>query len=141
MTIEVLVDSAIAAGIVPLNVKATVSFAIASNRPGLMKVASGIIEGHLRDSIALLKRVQSVAAEPNARQAQQEMTVGVEQSGQDSKTRAAGIRAQVEAERRKIGMLALRYKAEIVTPDALALARNELLAGALASTKPGAGPK
>ena len=69
ITIEVAVDSAIAAGIVPLNVKATVSFAIASNELGrshavtrisaiasdrekLMKVASDIIEGHLRDSIA-----------------------------------------------------------------------------------------
>jgi hypothetical protein len=69
ITIEVTVDSAIAAGIVPLNVKATVSFAIASNDLGrshavtriltlaanknnLMKVASDIIEGHLRDSIA-----------------------------------------------------------------------------------------
>ena len=69
ITIEVMVDSAIAAGIVPLNVKATVSFAIASNeagrnhavtrissiaadKAGLMKVASDIIEGHLRDSIA-----------------------------------------------------------------------------------------
>jgi uncharacterized membrane protein YqiK len=234
MTIEVLVDSAIAAGIVPLNVKATVSFAIASNevgrghavtriftiaadRAGLMKVASGIIEGHLRDSIAsmtpeqvmkdkdilvakminvckgdleniglgittmniadvddhrlpgvaepdlyiaLLKRVQSVAAETNARQAQAEakaasaeqsearraetevkslrneleslkaetrvrvkqaqqaMSVGVEQAVQDSKARAAGIRGEVEAERRMIEMLQLRYKAEIVTPAA-----------------------
>ena len=68
-TIEVTVDSAIAAGVVPLNVKATVSFAIASNEAGrgravtrvlslaedgdrLRKVASDIIEGHLRDSIA-----------------------------------------------------------------------------------------
>jgi uncharacterized membrane protein YqiK len=249
MTIEVLVDSAIAAGIVPLNVKATVSFAIASNevgrghavtrifaiasdRPGLMKVASGIIEGHLRDSIAsmtpeqvmkdkdvlvakminvckgdleniglgittmniadvddhrlpgvaepdlyiaLLKRVQSVAAETNARQAQaeakaasaeqsearraetevksllnelekvkaetrvgvkqaqQEMTVGVEQAGQDSKARAAGIRAQIEAERRKIEMLELRYKAEIVTPAAAEAERMVLDAKAQAA--------
>ncbi len=69
VTIEVVVDSAIAAGIVPLNVKATVSFAIASNEAGrnhavtrilslaanrdnLQRVASDIIEGHLRDSIA-----------------------------------------------------------------------------------------
>jgi len=69
MTIEVVVDSAIAAGIVPLNVKATVSFAIASNEAGrshavtrildlasnrenLTKIAGDIIEGHLRDSIA-----------------------------------------------------------------------------------------
>jgi hypothetical protein len=69
MTIEVPVDSAIAVGVVPLNVKATVSFAIASNelgrshavtrvlslaseRQNLLKVASDIIEGHLRDSIA-----------------------------------------------------------------------------------------
>jgi hypothetical protein len=70
-TIEVVVDSAIAEGIVPLNVKATVSFAIASNEGGrkraatrilhltdnwdsLCKVASDIIEGHLRDSIATM---------------------------------------------------------------------------------------
>jgi flotillin len=68
-TIEVPVESAIAMGVVPLNVKATVSFAIASNEAGrtravtrilsiakdgdrLRKVASDIIEGHLRDSIA-----------------------------------------------------------------------------------------
>ena len=68
-TIEVKVESAIASGVVPLNVKATVSFAIASNEAGriravtrilsmakdwerLRKVASDIIEGHLRDSIA-----------------------------------------------------------------------------------------
>ncbi len=68
-TIEVKVESAIAAGIVPLNVKATVSFAIASNEAGrnravtrilqiaknwetLRHIASDIIEGHLRDSIA-----------------------------------------------------------------------------------------
>ncbi len=69
ITIEVVVDSAIAAGIVPLNVKATVSFAIASNEAGrnhavtrilslsesreeLQRVAKDIIEGHLRDSLA-----------------------------------------------------------------------------------------
>ena len=68
-TIDVVVDSAIAARIIPLNVKATVSFAIASNEGGriravtrilsiaknvdnLRKVASDIIEGHLRDAIA-----------------------------------------------------------------------------------------
>ncbi len=68
-TIEVIVESAIAAGIVPLNVKSTVSFTIASNEAGrnravtrilemtqdpaeLRKVASSIIEGHLRDAIA-----------------------------------------------------------------------------------------
>ena len=33
-TIEVIVDSAIAEGVVPLNVKATVSFAISSNEAG-----------------------------------------------------------------------------------------------------------
>jgi len=71
ITIEVMVDSAIAAGIVPLNVKSTVSFAIASNEVGrshavtrilgiaadrenLKSVASDIIEGHLRDSIATM---------------------------------------------------------------------------------------
>jgi uncharacterized membrane protein YqiK len=69
ITIEVVVDSAIAAGIVPLNVKATVSFAIAGTETGrshavtrilriagdreyLAKIAGDIIEGHLRDSIA-----------------------------------------------------------------------------------------
>ena len=69
ITIEVVVDSAIAAGIVPLNVKATVSFAIAGNESGrsyavtrilnlasdrgeLAKIAGDIIEGHLRDYIA-----------------------------------------------------------------------------------------
>jgi regulator of protease activity HflC (stomatin/prohibitin superfamily) len=69
ITIEVVVDSAIAAGIVPLNVKATVSFAIAGNEAGrshavtrildlaadrdnLTRIAGDIIEGHLRDSIA-----------------------------------------------------------------------------------------
>ena len=68
-TVEVGVDSAIASGVVPLNVKATVSFAIASNEAGrsraatrilslaedweeLRITASDIIEGHLRDSIA-----------------------------------------------------------------------------------------
>ncbi len=68
-TIEVMVDSAIASGVVPLNVKATVSFAIASNETGrnravtrimglantpdvLQTTASSIIEGHLRDAIA-----------------------------------------------------------------------------------------
>ncbi len=68
-TIEVVVESAIASGIVPLNVKATVSFTIASNETGrnravtrvlemtqdpneLRNVASSIIEGHLRDAIA-----------------------------------------------------------------------------------------
>ena len=68
-TIEVMVDSAIAAGVVPLNVKATVSFAIASNEtvrnravtrimglantPDVLQTtASSIIEGHLRDAIA-----------------------------------------------------------------------------------------
>jgi len=69
ITIEVVVESAIAAGIVPLNVKATISFAIAGNESGrsyavtrilnlasdrkqLAKIAGDIIEGHLRDSIA-----------------------------------------------------------------------------------------
>jgi uncharacterized membrane protein YqiK len=68
-TVEVGVESAIASGVVPLNVKATVSFGIASNEQGrvraatrilglakdweqLQKTASDIIEGHLRDSIA-----------------------------------------------------------------------------------------
>jgi len=68
-TVEVVVDSAIAAGVVPLTVKATVSFAIASSESGRMRavtrildmvknhdntnnIASSIIEGHLRDVIA-----------------------------------------------------------------------------------------
>lgn len=70
-TIEVMCESAIAAGIVPLNVKATVSFAISSSKAGrekavtrilrlsqnhekLCDLASSIIEGHLRDAIASL---------------------------------------------------------------------------------------
>lgn len=70
-TIEVQVESAIAKGIIPLNVKATVSFAIASNDVGrdravtrileitqnhaeLREIASSIIEGHLRDAIATM---------------------------------------------------------------------------------------
>jgi flotillin len=70
-TIEVKVESAIAAKIVPLNVTATVSFAIANNETGrrraltrilamakdsrrLISVATNIIEGHLRDSISSL---------------------------------------------------------------------------------------
>jgi flotillin len=70
-TIEVLCESAIAAGIVPLNVKATVSFAISSSKAGrekavtrilrlsqnqekLCELASSIIEGHLRDAVASL---------------------------------------------------------------------------------------
>ncbi len=74
-TIEVVVDSAIAEGVVPLNVKATVSFAIASNQAGrslaairilhmvnredeLKQLASNIIEGHLRDSIATMTPIQ-----------------------------------------------------------------------------------
>lgn len=68
-TVEVVVDSAIADGVVPLNVKATVSFSIAGNELGrqravtrilgiasnaanLHKMAASIIEGHLRDAIA-----------------------------------------------------------------------------------------
>ncbi|MDC7222923.1 MAG: SPFH domain-containing protein [Spirochaetales bacterium] len=68
-TIDVTVKSSIADGVVPLNVKATVSFAIASSPEGrskavtrllsmtdepelLKEVASDIIEGHLRDVIA-----------------------------------------------------------------------------------------
>ncbi len=70
-TVEVVVGSAISAGIIPLNVKATVSFAVSSSSEGrrmaasrvlrLYKnsnkidiVASSIIEGHLRDAIASL---------------------------------------------------------------------------------------
>ncbi len=68
-TIDVVVKSSIADGVVPLNVKATVSFSIASSAQGrdkavtrllsmidhpdnLKEVASDIIEGHLRDVIA-----------------------------------------------------------------------------------------
>ena len=70
-TIEVIVDSAIATGVIPLKVKATVSIGIAASRSGreraatrilpltrnweeLKSVASDIIEGHLRDSIATM---------------------------------------------------------------------------------------
>ena len=68
-TTTVVVESAIAKGIVPLGVKATVSFGVASTALGLshavrrilhmtgdwdnlIAVANSIIEGHLRDSLA-----------------------------------------------------------------------------------------
>ena len=68
-TTTVVVESAIAKGIVPLGVKATVSFGVAATRRGLtnavkrilhmtdnwdnlIAVANSIIEGHLRDSLA-----------------------------------------------------------------------------------------
>jgi uncharacterized membrane protein YqiK len=68
-TTTVVVESAIAKGIVPLSVKATVSFGVASTRRGLshavkrilhmtddwsnlIAVANSVIEGHLRDSLA-----------------------------------------------------------------------------------------
>jgi regulator of protease activity HflC (stomatin/prohibitin superfamily) len=70
-TTSVRVESAIAAGIVPLTVVATVSFAVASSARGLRNairrilgmtddwqeltdIATSIIEGHLRDSIATM---------------------------------------------------------------------------------------
>ncbi|MCR9294007.1 MAG: SPFH domain-containing protein [bacterium] len=70
-TTSVRVESAIARGIVPLNVVATVSFAVASSGGGLhnairrillmttnwgelTEIATSIIEGHLRDSIATM---------------------------------------------------------------------------------------
>lgn len=70
-TTTVRVESAIAKGMVPLNVVATVSFAVSSSGPVLQNairriltmaqdwqeltaVASSIIEGHLRDSIATM---------------------------------------------------------------------------------------
>ena len=231
-TIEVPVESAIASGVVPLNVKATVSFAIASSEAGriravtrvlsiakdgdrLRKVASDIIEGHLRDSIAsvtpeqvmkdkdalvarminvckgdlenigleittmniadvddhrldgvddpdlyiaLLKRVQSANAQTKARVAKaeakaaaveqeegrraetmvrglendyerlvaetrvkvaeehQRKTVGVQQAQQDGKARIAGLKAEIEAQKQFVEMLAQKFEAEVVTP-------------------------
>lgn len=70
-TITVIVESAIAKGIVPLTVTATVSFAIAKSERGMIHavkrilhltdtwedlqgIATSIIEGHLRDSIAAM---------------------------------------------------------------------------------------
>jgi uncharacterized membrane protein YqiK len=70
-TTTVIVESAIAKGIVPLTVKATVSFAVAKSDRGLINavkrilhmtddwvslrgIAISIIEGHLRDSIAAM---------------------------------------------------------------------------------------
>ncbi|MEX1021009.1 MAG: SPFH domain-containing protein [Litorilinea sp.] len=70
-TITVAVESAIAKGIVPLTVTATVSFAVAKTERGLINavkrilhltdnwaelqgIATSIIEGHLRDSIAAM---------------------------------------------------------------------------------------
>ena len=70
-TTTVVVESAIAEGIVPLTVKATVSYAVAKTEMGLVNavkrilnmtrnwndlqaIATSIIEGHLRDSIAAM---------------------------------------------------------------------------------------
>jgi uncharacterized membrane protein YqiK len=70
-TTTVVVESAIAKGIVPLTVKATVSFAVAKSERGIINavkrilhmthdwrdlqaIATSIIEGHLRDSIAAM---------------------------------------------------------------------------------------
>ena len=70
-TTTVVVESAIAEGIVPLTAKATVSYAVAKtekglvnavkrilnmtkNWPELQAIATSIIEGHLRDSIAAM---------------------------------------------------------------------------------------
>ena len=70
-TTTVVVESAIAEGIVPLTVKATVSYAVAKTEKGLINavkrilnmtknwdelqdIATSIIEGHLRDSIAAM---------------------------------------------------------------------------------------
>lgn len=231
-TIEVVVDSAIAEGIVPLNVKATVSFAVASNQAGrrraatrilemtrhwdqLRKVASDIIEGHLRDAIAtmtpeqvmqdkdtlvsrminvcksdlenigleittmniadvddhrlegvdepdlyiaLLKRIQTTNAETKARKARAESRaksqeaaharraevevrqleneyeelvaqtrlrvreekkqakIGIEQATRDATAQAAGLRAEIAAEKERIEMLRKKYAADIITP-------------------------
>src|SRR5512139_2822376 len=70
-TTTVVVESAIAKGIVPLTVKATVSHAVAKSEKGMInavkrilmmtqswqdlnEIATSIIEGHLRDSIAAM---------------------------------------------------------------------------------------
>jgi len=70
-TVTVVVESAIAKGIVPLTVTATVSFAVAKSERGMInavkrilhltdtwegleQIAISIIEGHLRDSIAAM---------------------------------------------------------------------------------------
>ena len=70
-TTTVVVESAIAEGIVPLTVKATVSYAVAKTEKGLVNavkrilnmtrnwndlqaIATSVIEGHLRDSIAAM---------------------------------------------------------------------------------------
>ena len=70
-TTSVKVESAIAEGIVPLTVEATVSFTVASSTAGVQNairriltmtykweelryIANSIIEGHLRDSIATM---------------------------------------------------------------------------------------
>ena len=70
-TTTVIVESAIAEGIVPLTVKATVSYSVAKTEKGLVNavkrilnltkdwtelqdIATSIIEGHLRDSIAAM---------------------------------------------------------------------------------------
>lgn len=70
-TVTVMVESAIAKGIVPLTVEATISFAVAKSERGMINavkrilhltknwddlenIATSIIEGHLRDSIAAM---------------------------------------------------------------------------------------
>ena len=231
-TTSVRVESAIAAGIVPLTVVATVSFAVASTGEGLRNairrilhmtrdwdeltgIATGIIEGHLRDSIAtmtpeevmtdkdrlvqnmirvckvdlegigleitamniadvddhrlegvrepelyiaLLKRIQSANAEAQSRAAQaqaraaskeesegrraevavreagnakqsllaqtrvnvaqegQRSAIDVQQAERGAVAKVAGIKAQIQAEQQRIGMLRERFRAEILIP-------------------------
>lgn len=248
-TLEVVVESAIAEGVVPLNVKATVSFAISGNEAGraravtrilrlatdierLRTMASSIIEGHLRDAIAsmtpeqvmqdkdtlvarminvckndlenigleittmniadvddhrlpgieepdlyiaLLKRIQTANAEAQARQAQaearaaaeeerearradvevrslenqyeklvaetrlrtaaehQRRTVGMEKARQNASAQAAGLKAQIEAEKQMLEVLRQRYEAEILVPAQAEKERTVLAAQAEAS--------
>ncbi|MBI4640924.1 MAG: hypothetical protein HY731_09530 [Candidatus Tectomicrobia bacterium] len=231
-TTTVSVESAIAAGIVPLTVAATVSFALASSRSGLRNtirrilmmtddwrelssIATSITEGHLRDAVAtmtpeqvmtdkdvlvqnmirvckadlegigleitamniadvddhrlegveepdlymaLLKRIQTTNAETQSREAQamaraaskeqsearraevairqlenerenilaetrvktaterQRAAIGVQKAARDAEAQVAGIRAQIEAEQRRIEMLRAKYEAEMLIP-------------------------
>ncbi|MDA1190742.1 MAG: SPFH domain-containing protein [Candidatus Poribacteria bacterium] len=249
-TTSVKVDSAIAAGIVPLTVVATVSFAVASSGSGsryairriltmtrqwdeLSDIAKSIIEGHLRDSIAtmtpeevmtdkerlvqnmirvckvdlegigleitsmniadvddhrlegveepelyiaLLKRIQSMNAETQSREAKasanaaakeasesrraevtirnlenerdnllaqtrvkvaserQRSAIETQKAERDAEARIIGIKADIEAEARRIEMLRSKYEAEILTPAVAQQERMILDARARAAT-------
>jgi len=249
-TTTVTVESAIAEGVVPLTVVATVSFTIASSPIGIQNairriltmthsweelryIANSIIEGHLRDSIAtmtpeqvmtdkdilvqnmirvckadlegigleitamniadvedhrldgvtepelyiaLLKRIQATNAETQAREAQalstaasreaseaqraevmvrkfnnekeslaaqtsvniatekQRSAIGMEKATRDAEAKVAGIKAQIEAEKRKVEMLQAKFRAEMIIPIQAEKEKTILMAKTQAAT-------